>query len=73
MDQIDTEQFNKVLSYIKSGNESGATLETGGNRIGSKGYFVQPTVFSNVSVKPLPYIQVTLFFFSRRYLNYDFD
>lgn len=47
--QIDTEQFNKVLSYIKSGNESGATLETGGNRIGSKGYFVEPTVFSNVS------------------------
>lgn len=47
--QIDPEQFDKVLSYIKSGNESGATLETGGNRIGSTGYFVEPTVFSNVT------------------------
>nr|AAZ79356.1 aldehyde dehydrogenase [Vitis pseudoreticulata] len=46
--QIDPEQFAKVLRYIKSGVESNATLECGGGRIGSKGYFVQPTVFSNV-------------------------
>ncbi|KAG9138041.1 hypothetical protein Leryth_001301 [Lithospermum erythrorhizon] len=46
--QIDSEQFNKVLKYIKSGVESNATLECGGERFGSKGYFIQPTVFSNV-------------------------
>ncbi|KAL8140783.1 hypothetical protein V2J09_006804 [Rumex salicifolius] len=46
--QIDPEQFNKVMSYIKSGKESDAKLECGGDQIGSKGYFVQPTVFSNV-------------------------
>lgn len=46
--QIDPEQFNKILSYIKSGVESGATLETGGDKLGSKGYYVKPTVFSNV-------------------------
>ncbi|XP_023004848.1 aldehyde dehydrogenase family 2 member B4, mitochondrial-like [Cucurbita maxima] len=46
--QIDSEQFAKVLRYIKSGIESDATLECGGDRLGSKGYFVQPTVFSNV-------------------------
>ncbi|KAL5813919.1 hypothetical protein ACOSQ4_024560 [Xanthoceras sorbifolium] len=46
--QIDSEQFQKVLRYIKSGIESNATLECGGDRIGNKGYFVQPTVFSNV-------------------------
>ncbi|XP_047312300.1 benzaldehyde dehydrogenase, mitochondrial-like isoform X2 [Impatiens glandulifera] len=46
--QIDSEQFEKVLKYIKSGIVSGATLECGGGRFGSKGYFVQPTVFSNV-------------------------
>ncbi|KAI4330402.1 hypothetical protein MLD38_028692 [Melastoma candidum] len=46
--QIDTEQFEKILGYIRSGVESGATLETGGDRLGSKGYYVQPTVFSNV-------------------------
>lgn len=46
--QIDEKQFSKILGYIKSGTEYGATLETGGARFGSKGYFVQPTVFSNV-------------------------
>ncbi|KAJ8759033.1 hypothetical protein K2173_003271 [Erythroxylum novogranatense] len=46
--QIDSEQFEKILGYIKSGIESGATLETGGDRIGHKGFYVQPTVFSNV-------------------------
>ncbi|KAI7734473.1 hypothetical protein M8C21_030281, partial [Ambrosia artemisiifolia] len=46
--QIDTEQFEKVLRYIRSGIESNATLECGGDKIGSKGYYIQPTVFSNV-------------------------
>ncbi|CAM8912667.1 unnamed protein product [Rhodiola kirilowii] len=46
--QIDEEQFNKILKYIKSGQESNATLECGGGRFGSKGYYIQPTVFSNV-------------------------
>ncbi|KAF2282913.1 hypothetical protein GH714_043333 [Hevea brasiliensis] len=46
--QIDSEQFQKVLRYIRSGIESNATLECGGDRFGSKGYFIQPTVFSNV-------------------------
>ncbi|MBA0773783.1 hypothetical protein Gotri_009036 [Gossypium trilobum] len=46
--QIDTEQFEKVLRYIRAGIESNATLECGGDRLGTKGYFVQPTVFSNV-------------------------
>jgi len=46
--QIDTEQFNKILKYIRSGVENGATLETGGERLGDKGYYIKPTVFSNV-------------------------
>ncbi|GKV18903.1 hypothetical protein SLEP1_g29224 [Rubroshorea leprosula] len=46
--QIDSEQFEKVLRYIRSGIESKATLECGGDRFGTRGYFVQPTVFSNV-------------------------
>lgn len=46
--QIDSKQFEKVLRYIKSGIDSNATLECGGGRLGSKGFFVQPTVFSNV-------------------------
>ncbi|ESW29462.1 hypothetical protein PHAVU_002G072100 [Phaseolus vulgaris] len=46
--QIDSEQFQKILKYIRSGVESGATLETGGDRFGNSGFYVQPTVFSNV-------------------------
>ncbi|XP_074309861.1 benzaldehyde dehydrogenase, mitochondrial-like [Silene latifolia] len=46
--QIDSEQFEKVMRYIKSGVSSGATLETGGERYGSKGFYIQPTVFSDV-------------------------
>lgn len=48
--QINSDQFKKILGYIKSGIEGGATLETGGEQIGSKGYYIQPTVFSNVKV-----------------------
>ncbi|XP_073001151.1 aldehyde dehydrogenase family 2 member B7, mitochondrial [Typha latifolia] len=46
--QIDEEQFNKILHYIKLGVDSGANLVTGGDRIGSKGYYIQPTIFSDV-------------------------
>ncbi|KDP26565.1 hypothetical protein JCGZ_17723 [Jatropha curcas] len=46
--QVDSEQFEKILRYIRSGIESGATLEAGGDRFGTKGYYIQPTVFSNV-------------------------
>ncbi|GMP33694.1 hypothetical protein CsSME_00006901 [Camellia sinensis var. sinensis] len=46
--QIDAKQFQKVLGYIRSGIESNATLECGGGRLGSKGFYIQPTVFSNV-------------------------
>ncbi|KAG4926318.1 hypothetical protein JHK85_052804 [Glycine max] len=45
--QIDSAQFEKIMKYIRSGVENGATLESGGQRIGSKGYYIQPTVFSN--------------------------
>ncbi|GAA0174309.1 dehydrogenase [Lithospermum erythrorhizon] len=46
--QIDQGQFDKILKCIRSGVESGATLETGGHRYGSAGYYINPTVFSNV-------------------------
>ena len=46
--QVDDAQFNKVTELIASGQTEGATLEAGGKRVGDKGYFVQPTVFSGV-------------------------
>lgn len=47
--QVDDEMFGKVLGYIESGKSEGAKLETGGKRVGTEGYFIEPTVFSNVT------------------------
>jgi acyl-CoA reductase-like NAD-dependent aldehyde dehydrogenase len=38
--QVDEAQFDKVMGYIESGRQEGATLVCGGNRIGDRGYFV---------------------------------
>ena len=46
--QVSEEQFNKILGYIESGKQSGAQLRTGGGRMGQQGYFIEPTVFTNV-------------------------
>ncbi|RZB92733.1 Aldehyde dehydrogenase family 2 member C4 [Glycine soja] len=46
--QVDKKQFEKILSYIEHGKREGATLLTGGKRVGNKGYYIEPTIFSNV-------------------------
>jgi aldehyde dehydrogenase (NAD+) len=46
--QVDQDQFNKVMSYIESGKQEKAKLMAGGNRVGDKGFFVEPTVFADV-------------------------
>lgn len=47
--QIDDDQFTKILGLIEKGKSEGAKVVAGGNRIGDCGYFIQPTVFSDVS------------------------
>ncbi|XP_006894440.1 PREDICTED: retinal dehydrogenase 1-like [Elephantulus edwardii] len=47
--QIDKEQYDKIIDLIESGKKEGAKLECGGGPWGNKGYFIQPTVFSNVT------------------------
>ncbi|CAF4766940.1 unnamed protein product, partial [Rotaria sp. Silwood2] len=46
--QINDSQFQKIFGYIESGKKSGAKLECGGERVGNKGYFIKPTIFSGV-------------------------
>ncbi|KAJ6355576.1 hypothetical protein OIU77_006044 [Salix suchowensis] len=46
--QVDKQQFDKILSYIEHGKREGATLLTGGKPIGKTGYFIEPTVFTDV-------------------------
>ena len=46
--QVSQEQFDNVSKLIKTGKDEGATLLAGGERHGDKGYFIKPTVFSDV-------------------------
>jgi aldehyde dehydrogenase (NAD+) len=36
------------MGYIDSGKEAGATLHYGGERHGDEGYFIKPTIFTDV-------------------------
>jgi aldehyde dehydrogenase (NAD+) len=47
--QVSQEQLDKILHYVDLGRKEGATLLAGGERVGSKGFFVQPTIFDNVT------------------------
>ncbi|KAH8812606.1 aldehyde dehydrogenase [Xylogone sp. PMI_703] len=47
--QVSLDQFNRVKNYIELGKKEGATLETGGNIPFSTGFFINPTIFSNVT------------------------
>ncbi len=47
--QVDQAQFDKIMRYIDRGQAQGAQCHAGGRRFGSRGYFVEPTVFSNVT------------------------
>jgi len=37
-----------VMSYIVAGKTEGASLVAGGNRVGNRGFFIEPTVFADV-------------------------
>ncbi|GAA5953093.1 hypothetical protein JCM21900_005065 [Sporobolomyces salmonicolor] len=42
-------QFDRVTAHIQAGKDEGATMHLGGERHGTEGYFIQPTIFTNVS------------------------
>ncbi|GAA5980699.1 hypothetical protein JCM5350_006356 [Sporobolomyces pararoseus] len=41
-------QYDRVTAHIQSGVDEGATKHLGGERHGSEGYFIQPTIFTDV-------------------------
>jgi aldehyde dehydrogenase (NAD+) len=45
---VDSIQFDRVMSFIERGKTEGAHCVVGGNRSGTSGYFIPPTVFTNV-------------------------
>ena len=46
--QVDKAQFDKIMHYIGLGKQEGAQCVTGGNRFGQRGYYIEPTLFTNV-------------------------
>ena len=46
--QVDKVQYDRIMSYIDHGRSQGANCVTGGERFGEKGYFIKPTVFTDV-------------------------
>ncbi len=47
---INQAQFDKIMAYIDAGQQEGAALRLGGNRLASEcGRFIEPTVFDGVA------------------------
>lgn len=46
--QVSKLQFDRIMEYINSGKKAGATVAAGGDRMDQQGYFIQPTVFTDV-------------------------
>ncbi|KAK5971923.1 Mitochondrial aldehyde dehydrogenase 2, partial [Trichostrongylus colubriformis] len=49
--QVDGEQLRTIQRYVEAGKKEGAQLVTGGKRWGEKGFFYEPTIFTNVEDK----------------------
>lgn len=47
--QVSQDQFDRIMSFIDAGKKDGAKLLCGGNRHGERGYFIEPTIFDNVT------------------------
>lgn len=47
--QVDKAQFDKILGYIERGKKEGASCALTGGRVGDKGYFISPTLFTDVN------------------------
>ncbi|KAF4566214.1 hypothetical protein EYR40_001975 [Pleurotus pulmonarius] len=45
--QVSKTQFDRVMGYIESGKEAGANVAIGGQKHGTNGYFIEPTIFTD--------------------------
>ncbi|KAJ7333296.1 aldehyde dehydrogenase domain-containing protein [Mycena albidolilacea] len=47
--QVSQQQYDRIMGYIESGKKDGATVHTGGNRHGTEGFFIEPTIFTDTT------------------------
>jgi len=45
--QVSQIQYDRIMGYIDSGKREGATVHLGGERHGTEGYYIQPTIFTH--------------------------
>ncbi|OBH77693.1 betaine-aldehyde dehydrogenase [Mycobacterium mantenii] len=58
---ISQKQLDRVLGYLEQGRSDGAEIVTGGYRLDRKGYFVHPTVVTNVDPETSRLFQEEIF------------
>jgi aldehyde dehydrogenase (NAD+) len=46
--QVSQIQYDRIMRYVNSGKDEGATCYLSGDRFGSEGCFINPTIFTNV-------------------------
>ncbi len=46
---VSQEQFDRVIAYVRAGLADGAKLFCGGKRVGSEGYFLEPTILTETT------------------------
>jgi len=47
--QVSQVQYDRIMNYVECGKQEGATVITGGKRHGKTGYFIEPTIFGDVT------------------------
>lgn len=47
--QLEFSLLQRIMAHIESGKKEGATLHYGGERIGNEGFFIKPTIFTDVT------------------------
>ncbi|KAL0948759.1 hypothetical protein HGRIS_008890 [Hohenbuehelia grisea] len=47
--QVSKSHFERIMSYIDSGKQEGATVLAGGQQHGDTGYYIEPTLFTDVT------------------------
>ncbi|KAF7297870.1 Aldehyde dehydrogenase [Mycena chlorophos] len=49
--QVSQTQFDRIMGYIDAGKADGAKVHVGGERHGNEGFFIQPTIFTEVKAE----------------------
>ncbi|KAJ3761628.1 aldehyde dehydrogenase [Lentinula raphanica] len=47
--QASKAQYDRIMEFIQSGKDQGATVHLGGDRNGTEGYYINPTIFTNTT------------------------